>query len=71
MSMGPNYGPDAGDWVCARCGCALEQSKMQASYLKSAFDVFLPHCPQCELTMVPKSLAEDKMLEVEALLEDK
>ena len=35
------------------------------------FDVFLPRCPQCGLTMVPKSLAEGKMLEVETLLEDK
>ena len=40
-------------------------------YLNSAFDVMLPRCPQCGLTMVPKSLAEGKMLEVEALLEDK
>ena len=31
----------------------------------------LPRCPKCGLTQVPKSLAEGKMLEVEALLEDK
>lgn len=34
---------------------------MQVFYLNSAFDVFLPRCPQCGLTMVPKSLAEGKM----------
>lgn len=71
MSMGPNYAPDEGHWVCARCACPLEQVKMQASYLNSAFEVFLPCCPQCGLTLVPKSLAEGKMAEVEALLEDK
>ena len=71
MTMGPNYPPDEGRWSCARCGCPLEQGKVQACYLNSAFDVFLPRCPQCGLTLVPRSLAEGKMLEVEALLEDK
>ncbi|MEG2171867.1 MAG: DNA-binding protein [Desulfovibrionaceae bacterium] len=71
MSMGPNYAPDGGQWICRSCGCPLEQSKVQACYLNSAFDVFLPRCPQCGMTMVPRSLAEGKMLEVESLLEDK
>ncbi|HCZ43087.1 MULTISPECIES: DVU_1557 family redox protein [Desulfovibrio] len=71
MSIGPNYEPDGGSWTCGRCGCPLEQGKVQVFYLNSAFDVMLPRCPQCGLTMVPKSLAEGKMLEVEALLEDK
>lgn len=71
MTMGPNYPPDHGQWICSRCRRPLEQGKVQVLYLNSAFDVFLPRCPQCGLTMVPKSLAEGKMLEVEALLEDK
>ncbi|CAK7048128.1 MAG: hypothetical protein DESF_02019 [Desulfovibrio sp.] len=71
MSMGPNYGPDSGQWVCGRCREPLEQGKVPVFYLNSAFDVFLPRCPQCGLTLVPKSLAEGKMAEVEALLEDK
>lgn len=71
MSMEPNYGPDAGEWFCARCGERLEQRKVQAFYMNSAFDVLLPRCPSCGLTLVPKSLAEGKMAEVEALLEDK
>ncbi|MDY3810193.1 DNA-binding protein [Desulfovibrio sp. PG-178-WT-4] len=71
MTMGPSYPPDGGQWRCGRCGCPLEQGKVQVFYLNSAFDVFLPRCPQCGLTMAPKSLAEGKMLEVEALLEDK
>ena len=65
MAMEPNYAPDPGDWVC------LEQVKVQVGYLGSAFDVSLPRCPSCGLTMIPKSLAEGKMAEVEALLEDK
>lgn len=51
--------------------CPLEQVKVQVGYLGSAFDVSLPRCPSCGLTMIPKSLAEGKMAEVEALLEDK
>ena len=71
MSMGPSYGPDGGQCVCGRCRVPLEQGKVPVFYLNSAFDVFLPRCPQCGLTLVPKSLAEGKMAEVEALLEDK
>ncbi|WP_165071665.1 DVU_1557 family redox protein [Desulfovibrio sp. ZJ200] len=71
MSMGPNYPPDAGQWVCGQCRCPLEQAKVQAFYLNSAFDVYLPRCPKCGLTLVPRSLAQGRMLEVEALLEDK
>ncbi len=71
MSIGPNYNPDAGDWLCAACACPLEQQKVQVFYLESAFDVSLPTCPQCGLILVPKSLAEGKMLEVESLLEVK
>ncbi len=71
MSMGPNYGPDGGQWVCGRCRVPLEQGKVPVFYLNSAFDVFLPRCQQCGLTLVPKTLAEGKMVEVEALLEDK
>ena len=71
MSMGQSYASDDGDWICAACGCVLEQQKTQIFYLESAFDVALPACPSCKLTLTPKSLAEGKMLEVEALLEDK
>ncbi len=71
MSIGPNYSPDAGEWLCESCNCPLEQQKVQVLYLGSAFDVSLPVCPQCKITLVPKSLAEGKMLEVESLLEDK
>ncbi|MBQ7586362.1 MAG: DNA-binding protein [Desulfovibrionaceae bacterium] len=71
MSMLPQYEPDYGKWVCGRCGVPLKQLKVPVFYLNSAFEVVLPRCPQCGKTLVPKSLAEGKMLEVEALLEDK
>jgi hypothetical protein len=71
MTIGPNYLPDEGEWLCETCACPLEQRKMQVTYLGGAFDVSLPACPRCGLTLVPKSLAEGKMSEVEALLEDK
>ncbi len=70
-SIGPSYTPDAGHWICEQCACTLEQKKMQVFYLENAFEVSLPCCPQCGLTLIPKSLAEGKMLEVERLLEDK
>ncbi len=71
MSNIPTYTPDAGQWLCDQCRCPLEQREMQAFYLGSAFSVSLPTCPQCALTLVPKSLSEGKMLEVERMLEDK
>ncbi|MDR2573048.1 MAG: DNA-binding protein [Desulfovibrio sp.] len=71
MSMAPDYPPDSGEWICGVCCAPLRQVKMQVFYLNSAFDVSLPSCPECGLTMIPKSLAEGKMLEVEMLLEDK
>lgn len=71
MSIQPEYKPGDGDWMCATCGVPLEQKKMQARYLGNAFDVTLPQCPRCGQTFVPKTLAEGKMAEVEALLEDK
>ncbi len=71
MALNPTYTPDEGDWFCARCGGPLEQKTLAVKYLGSSFDVSLPMCPRCGLTLVPRSLAQGKMAEVEALLEDK
>lgn len=71
MAMEPNYAPDPRRLGMHPLQCPLEQVKVQVGYLGSAFDVSLPRCPSCGLTMIPKSLAEGKMAEVEALLEDK
>ena len=48
MTMGPSYPPDGGQWRCGRCGCPLEQGKVQVFYLNSAFDVFLPRWPKAK-----------------------
>ncbi|MBR4741811.1 MAG: DNA-binding protein [Desulfovibrio sp.] len=69
-SVLPEFFAD-GHWICERCNVLLEQIKVPVFYLNSAFDVVLPRCPKCGFTLVPKSLAEGKMLEVETLLEDK
>ncbi|MBQ7609438.1 MAG: DNA-binding protein [Desulfovibrionaceae bacterium] len=71
MSMIPQFKADEGEWMCGRCNVPLEQLKATATYLNSAFDVILPRCPRCGFTLVPKSLAQGKMQEVEALLENK
>ncbi len=71
MNSTPIFTPDDGEWLCAECNTPLIQQSTQAFYLDSAFSASLPTCPKCALTLVPKSLAEGKMLEVERLLEDK
>ncbi|MCR5814166.1 MAG: DNA-binding protein [Desulfovibrio sp.] len=71
MGMLPEYRPDQGEWLCGRCRLPLTQEKVPVFYLNSAFDVILPRCPQCGFTLVPKFLAQGKMLEVESLLEEK
>lgn len=62
---------EATAWHCASCNQPLQPTKMQVTYLNSAFDVELMACPSCGFTLVPESLAVGKMLEVEQLLEDK
>ncbi len=71
MDNVPIFTPDQGQWFCDKCNCLLEQQNIQAFYLGSAFAASLPACPKCSLTLVPKSLAQGKMLEVERVLEDK
>ena len=65
------YKPSHGKWICGRCHVPLEQLPVQAAYLQGAFDVTLPRCPKCGMTLVPGDLADGKMAEVEGLLEDK
>ncbi|MGC8493917.1 MAG: DVU_1557 family redox protein [Syntrophobacteraceae bacterium] len=59
------------EWLCSRCGLALEIGKVDVGYLGSVFPVDLYRCPKCGQTFVPEDLAEGKMAEVEKLLEDK
>jgi hypothetical protein len=63
--------PEAKNWLCARCHCALIIKKVDVSYLGSSFPVELPVCPQCGQVFVPEALALGRMAEVEKMLEDK
>ncbi len=58
-------------WMCGRCGCALETKKVNVSYMGSSFPVDLPVCPQCGQVYISEELATGKMADVEQLLEDK
>lgn len=57
--------------VCAKCGIRLTLGKVTLSYLGSSFPVELYKCPQCGLVYIPDDLANGKMKQVEAALEDK
>jgi len=58
-------------WTCRRCGEALVLQKIVFAYLGHSFSHELPACPNCGKAMISATLAEGKMAEVEATLEDK
>ncbi|NTV89828.1 MAG: hypothetical protein HGA22_05630 [Clostridiales bacterium] len=60
-----------GEWICGKCGVALEKSKVRFMYLNNAFPAELPVCPVCRFIFVPGELAVGKILAVEKALEDK
>lgn len=57
--------------VCVTCGINLTLGKATLSYLGSSFPVELYRCSQCGLVYIPEELANGKMQQVEAALEDK
>ena len=61
----------SGNWKCRKCGKALVPEKVVFDYLGHTFSETLHRCPQCGRAMIPGELAEGKMAEVEAMLEDK
>ena len=61
---------DEGLWRCA-CGGTLEMRRVAACYLGSRFEIELPVCGKCGFILVPESLAQGKMRDVERILEDK
>ncbi len=62
---------DFSQWSCSACSEPLQPAPVELEYIDSLFNVELPRCPSCGLTLVPEGLALGKMLEVEKLLEDK
>ena len=62
---------EARNWSCRRCNCALEKKKTVFHYLGRTFTHEVMVCPKCGKVCIPRELAEGKMAEVEAQLEDK
>jgi RNase P subunit RPR2 len=58
-------------WVCRKCDKKLVPDKTVFEYLGHTVSHELLKCPQCGRVLVPGSLAEGKMAEVETMLEDK
>lgn len=56
---------------CAKCEEELKITKTIFSYLGHTFAHEVPACPKCGKIYISKELAEGRMAEVEALLEDK
>ena len=59
------------NWHCAACDVALEKRKTVFNYLGRSFTHEVDACPKCGAVLIPSELAEGKMAEVEAQLEDK
>lgn len=57
--------------ICVKCNISLSPGKVTLSYLGSSFPVELYKCPHCGLTYIPEELANGKIKQVEAALEDK
>jgi Zn-finger nucleic acid-binding protein len=59
------------NWICLRCGVALQPGMVDLHYMDNVFKVELPICPKCSAVLIDEELALGRMLEVEQLLEDK
>jgi rubredoxin len=57
--------------LCTRCKVEMQPAPVQFSYLKRMFKHTVLRCPSCGQVFIPESLAEGRMREVEAALEDK
>lgn len=58
-------------WSCAKCGVPLEKAKIVFHYMGRSFGHEVPACPRCGKVFISKELAQGKMAQVEALMEDK
>ncbi|HWR09024.1 DVU_1557 family redox protein [Sporomusa sp.] len=59
------------DIVCVKCGIHLTLGQVTLTYLESSFPVELYKCSECGLVYIPEELANGKIKQVEAALEDK
>ena len=58
-------------WTCRKCGVPLIEQKVVFEYLGHSVSQEMPKCPRCGKVLIPADLAEGRMAEVEAMLEDK
>ncbi len=58
-------------WRCAKCGTELVPTNVRFRYMGRSFSHEVPACPECGRVLITKELAQGKMAEVEALMEDK
>lgn len=58
-------------WKCGKCNEELLMKKTVFSYLGHNIAQEVLSCPMCGKVFISKKLAEDKMAQVEELLEDK
>ena len=58
-------------WICAKCGVELKPRKTIFKYMERNISHEVPVCPKCGKVFISEELAEGRMAEVEAALEDK
>ena len=58
-------------WKCAKCDKELVIKRNTFHYMGRSFGHEVPTCPQCGKIFISKELAQGRMAEVEALMEDK
>lgn len=59
------------NWKCFKCGVPLTTKTVVFEYMNRSFSYGVPVCPKCGKVYISEALAEGRMAEVEASLEDK
>jgi ribosomal protein S27AE len=62
---------DGMNWKCFKCGETLVKKAVVFEYMNRSFSHEVPVCPKCGKVFISEELAEGRMAEVEAALEDK
>lgn len=57
-------------WICGRCKRPLEVESVPTRYAHGGLLMQLARCPQCGLTLVPKPLAEGRMVDMQKRMEE-
>lgn len=57
--------------ICEQCNEKMEEIKVEFSYLKRSFSHVVLRCPICGQVFISEELANGRMRDVEAALEEK